>query len=308
LSDHTGPESKFFEEIKMKAFVVFMCLILCAGIVFAGGQQEQGKVALREITSGEVNTPPPSETDLYYYPRNFADVYEASPAELIGQVVAIYIDPTQSDKEPTMVPLSLAITKDGVAAIKTVDQTKEQPVYSSIVNGSVALNFAAAIVGSASLSASAVYNLSLTKISTVSIPPSTDYINKPVLLEALKNLPDKYVEIFFVTGIQNRLLAYSTYYEATSAANANIGAINISGKVYYSDQKLNTQSFLCFAGIRLGNQVGTYDPASRMYIKKSPEELAKIFTSSEKPQTVGAILPPENYLDALRPFHYKARF
>ena len=251
-----------------------------------------------------VDSPTPDPAGYSYYPKS-GEPFLQQLSDLVGTLLVIVPTPNKPGEQDVHI-LGRALTADGLAQIKTTDEGNQKPIYSSIVTGKFASTFSAVLVGELDLSGDAAYNFTLTKVTSTVIPPDLKYLDQTKFDQMKLGIPNEYTDIVWVVGIENRMLDYTTFTEASSAVKAGVAAMSIGSSLYYSDARVNTQTLLVYTGISQAGAFGTIDPKTGLYALKPTAELATVKPTPPPPSSSTTKKPLVNI--SSKALHFKLTY
>jgi len=197
-----------------------------------------------------------------FYP-NQGQIYLSNIEDLIGEYVVIVNKDSVSYTEV----IGRAITLEGINAIKKFDLSQMPPSYSSRVSGVFAANLTFA-VGNLNLNSAYVYDIVLKKNNSATIPKEFRYIDGNQYNTVYDHLPEEYMAIYYITGIEYRTLSTKEFIDASSDTQIGLTAVKVGGKVYYSNEQINTMPVIYYTGINESNSFGDFNPDKNAYKKK----------------------------------------
>jgi hypothetical protein len=287
--------------MKYRSVLLGCILVFTYGISYAGPN-------LANVPPNKININPADE-DFIYYPAPWAEIFDKTLPELVGQIVIIYNDP-DNQNAATVQPLTTAITAAGISAIKQTDNSTDTPDYSSIITGQYSATLTSPLLADLNLNASTqlAYSLTVKRVDAVSLTPDPNFINKPNLLAAMRLIPSgqTFYGVYFVTGLETRTVSYTTYYQQQGGGGLGFMAINIGGKYFSSDELAFTRTFLVFTAVPVTGMVadevagGAVSPASpKLYKVMSDFDLQKNLNPPPAPAVAAA--PPAPAVTAAPP-------
>jgi hypothetical protein len=215
-----------------------------------------------------------------FYP-NQGQIYLSNIEDLIGEYVVII----KKDSVAYTEVLGRAITTEGINAIKKSDLSQQAPCYSSRVSGGFAANLSFA-AGNVNLNNSYVYDVVLKKNNSATIPKEFRYIDENQYNTILNHLPDEYLALYFITGIEYRTLSTKEFKDAVGDAKIGLTAVKVGGKVYYSNEQINSMPIIYYTGINESNTFGNFDSNKKAYNKTPKISYAKQLHLSIVPESL----------------------
>lgn len=236
----------------MKTFIILICL----GILTSCKPVK--------ILDSKDNLDKTEKDDGYlFYPRQ-GEIYLSNIEDLIGNYVVIEPGP---DGKGQSWSIGRAITDQGIAAISKNDLSQQDPPYKSRITGGFSSNLSFA-VGTANFNTDFVYDVILKKNNSALIPQEFRYIDDRQFNNIYTRVPQKYYALFFITGIEYRTLSYKEYAQATVEANVGLTAVKVNGKVYYSNEQINSIPVIYYTGIVESMRFGDFNSQDSLYYKK----------------------------------------
>ena len=234
---------------------IVLVVVLTAGILGSCGvkvEDSKNEINLDETFDGYL-----------FYPKQ-GEIYLSNIEDLIGEYVCIK---KVQDSVFTIV-IGRAIKEEGKNHISKFDLSKESPPYSSRITGEFASDLSFG-VGNLNLKANYVYDLVLKKNNSANVPREFGYIDAAQFGNIYDRIPPTFLGVYFITGIEYRTLSYKEYIEASGSTNIGLTAVKVNGKVFYSNEKINSIPIIYYTGIDESVRFGNFDANSNFYTKKS---------------------------------------
>lgn len=209
-----------------------------------------------------------------FYPKQ-GQIYLSNIEDMVGEYVVVGYDIVGNDTNSYTKVIGRAITENLKGNIRKFDLSSQSPPYSSRITGDFSSDLSFA-VGNLKLNAKYVYDVILNMNNSANIPKEFKYIDETQFGNIYSHLPQNFLALYFITGIEYRTLSYKEYIESSGDASISLTAIKVGGKLYYSNEKINSIPVIYFTGIDESIRFGDLIQNTNLYNKKpsSPAALA----------------------------------